>query len=874
MEINRKRVARRIVSGLVAGAVALGGLAISGGSVSAKTPSSPSTNRYAGDDRYETAVEIARTYSSLGTNGLVVASGESPYDALAASALAGSVGAPIVLVKSDSLPESVADLLDDNKLNFFGSTKTVYVVGGTSVISDDVVDAIKAIIQTGDATPITVSRLAGADRYKTAALVNAEAGVMNAGDRLVLVNGSDGKWADALSVAAIAAKNGWPVVLTNNGINADALGTIKAYLALAGSVKQFLIVGGPAVMPLSIEETLVGLNVAPATIDRRGGLDRYQTNLLLNLYSLTSSYATLGAEGKGSAFDGSKVALVSGEAPWDALAAGPWAATNTVHVALTNSASLNPQAAALAGALSFVSNPGTLYVIGGKNAVSSAARDAFVAGAKSTDITTGVSMSCAPADNEVYLTFPSAVEYVSPLDGATKIAFGTAEGGNTATIGKLFALNGVKDSVTGFIDTVSNSAITLGSGSKAYTELLITLDANLRSGDKVEFLGVTETGTNAIANINRNIAGASCTAADTAKPTASVKFVVKASALDSTKNVFDYALVTLSEPISQKNLASGGFTAGTAVTDSTATLAALSSWVDTAGSQIFTAAASATLSAYPISSKLWKVSLSAASLAYSDVTISATGVSLKKEAIVDLVGNGAANDSSAAPAKDATAPTSSVTSTTCTGVSKASMSRGGLTLTAAARGVAANSWKLTVVNSRGLIWPSIAIDSTAKTVTVTIDQGYHTGADIATAAANAGQKAPWVFSGTATAVTATLTDVTVLAANLGYQSCASVVSFSEPVSVTAATATVTVANVASTTGKCDAAVGCGDTGTRNALDSAALGTGSYSALTGVTTSYLVRYHTPYSDSLSATGVTATDLSGNVSGAMTVTGVIS
>jgi len=860
------------VSGLVVGAVALGGLAISGGTASAKTPSSPSTNRYAGDDRYETAVAIARTYSSLGTNGIVVASGESPYDALAASALAGSVGAPIVLVKSESLPESVADLLDDNKLNFFGSTKTVYVVGGTSVISDDVVDAIKAIVQTGDTTPITVTRIAGADRYKTAALVNAEANVMNAGDRLVLVNGSDGKWADALSVAAIAAKNGWPVVLTNNGINGDALGTIKAYLALAGSVKQFLIVGGPAVMPMSVEETLVGLNVAPATIDRRGGLDRYQTNLLLNLYSLTSDYAVLGAEGKGSAFDGSKVALVSGEAPWDALAAGPWAATNTVHVALTNSASLNAQTAALAGALSNVSSPGTLYVIGGKNAVSNAARDAFVAGAKSTDITTGVSMSCAPADKEVYLSFPSAVEYLNPA--LAKIAFGTAEAGDTSTIGKLFTLNGVKDSVTGFIDTVTNSAVTLGSGSNAYTELVITLDANLKSGDKVEFLGVTETGTNAVAGISRNIAGASCTAADSTKPTASVKFVVKASAIDSTKNVFDYALVTLSEAISQKNLATGGFSTG-AYDSSTATLAALSSWVDTSGSQIFSAASSATLSAYRISSKLWKVSLSAASLAYSDVTISATGVSLKKEAIVDLVGNVAANDSSAAPAKDALAPTSSVTSTVCTGVSKASMSRGGLTLTAASRGVAANSWKLTVVNSRGLIWPSIAIDSTAKTVTVTIDQGYHTGADIATAAANAGQLAPWVFSGTATAVTATLTDVTVLASGLGYQSCASVVSFSEPVSVSSGTATVTVANVASTTGKCDLAVACGSTGTRDALDSGTLNaSGYYSALTGVATSYLVRYHTPYSDSLSITGVTATDLSGNVSGAMTITGVIS
>ena len=65
MNYQRKRVAKRLASGLLAGALALGGLAISGGTASANTPSSPSTNRIAGADRYETAVAIARNQLGL-----------------------------------------------------------------------------------------------------------------------------------------------------------------------------------------------------------------------------------------------------------------------------------------------------------------------------------------------------------------------------------------------------------------------------------------------------------------------------------------------------------------------------------------------------------------------------------------------------------------------------------------------------------------------------------------------------------------------------------------------------------------------------------------------------------------------------------------
>jgi len=223
LTIQRKRVAKRLASGLLAGALALGGLAISGGSVSAKTPVSLSTDRIAGEDRYETSVAIARDYyttpsSEFGAKGLVIASGEAPYDALAASSLAGMIDAPIVLVKKDSLPSSAADLLDDYKANFraASSASRVWVIGGTSAVSDDVIDAVKAIIHTGDATPMTVSRIAGDDRYATAKAVADIAGLTDALDRMIIVSGENGKWADALSAGTVAAVNKWPIILTDS----------------------------------------------------------------------------------------------------------------------------------------------------------------------------------------------------------------------------------------------------------------------------------------------------------------------------------------------------------------------------------------------------------------------------------------------------------------------------------------------------------------------------------------------------------------------------------------------------------------------------------------------------------------------------------
>jgi len=158
---QRKRVAKRLASGLLAGALALGGLAISGGSVTAKTPSSLSTQRLAGADRYETATAVARSMIANGSGtptGLVIASGQSPYDALAGSVLTTATR-PLLLVQKDSIPTAVSNFISDYRTSFRdAASSVVYVLGGESAISAATLTAItNAVTSTGDLTPPTVS---------------------------------------------------------------------------------------------------------------------------------------------------------------------------------------------------------------------------------------------------------------------------------------------------------------------------------------------------------------------------------------------------------------------------------------------------------------------------------------------------------------------------------------------------------------------------------------------------------------------------------------------------------------------------------------------------------------------------------------------
>jgi putative cell wall-binding protein len=103
-------------------------------------------SRVSGADRYATAAALAASFGS-GTPTAYVALGTNFPDAMAGSAAAGFTGGPILLVQTDMVPAStsaeLADLAPDD----------LFVLGGTSVITDTVVNAISPFIAPDLPTP-------------------------------------------------------------------------------------------------------------------------------------------------------------------------------------------------------------------------------------------------------------------------------------------------------------------------------------------------------------------------------------------------------------------------------------------------------------------------------------------------------------------------------------------------------------------------------------------------------------------------------------------------------------------------------------------------------------------------------------------------
>ncbi len=109
--------------------------------------------RIGGADRYETSTLVADEFATANPD-VILANGEpgNYADALSANTLAGEKNIPVLLTRKDKTPASVlAQLKEDG-------TKNITVVGGTSVVSDAQVAALKA-------AGYNVTRIAGSDRF-------------------------------------------------------------------------------------------------------------------------------------------------------------------------------------------------------------------------------------------------------------------------------------------------------------------------------------------------------------------------------------------------------------------------------------------------------------------------------------------------------------------------------------------------------------------------------------------------------------------------------------------------------------------------------------------------------------------------------------
>jgi putative cell wall-binding protein len=236
----------------------------------------PAVSRFQGADRFSTSVAVAgATYPAGGVPVAYIASGTNFADALSAGPAAAAQGGPLLLVRPDVLPASIAAEL--TRL----APKKIVIVGGPAAVNEAVVTKLRAIQPN-------VQRLAGNNRFATSRAVAAA--VFGASTGAYLASGFN--FPDALSATAAAGATKRPILLIDNrGASLDA-GT-AAFLK-ASKIRSVAIVGGPAVMPATLESSIAKAGPAPS---RFGGSNRYYTSHLVNMAAFASAPAVYLATG-------------------------------------------------------------------------------------------------------------------------------------------------------------------------------------------------------------------------------------------------------------------------------------------------------------------------------------------------------------------------------------------------------------------------------------------------------------------------------------------------------------------------------------------------------------------------------------------------
>lgn len=220
-------------------AMIIGGTSVVGTSVENKIKTAGLTiERIAGKTRFETAVSSALKLKDKGyaPKSLFVVYYNSFADALSASNIAAIQNAPIVYVKT------TGDI-DSYTKQFLSSVKSsvdnVYIIGGTSVISEQMSSNIKSCVGK---TPV---RVAGQNRYETCVEINKRFASYLKSTNICVATGQN--FPDALSGSVYSALNGCALFLADQSLNSVQ----KAYLK-SKAPQKLTVLGGASAVPDAI----------------------------------------------------------------------------------------------------------------------------------------------------------------------------------------------------------------------------------------------------------------------------------------------------------------------------------------------------------------------------------------------------------------------------------------------------------------------------------------------------------------------------------------------------------------------------------------------------------------------------------------------
>ncbi len=256
------------------------------------------TDRLAGFGRFDTAVDISEnTYEDGEADAVVLATGLDFPDALAGVPLSYAKDGPLLLTRSDNLPDETADEID----RVLTEGDTVYVLGGEAAVSEEVADKL-------DDMNYGVERIAGEGRFDTAVKIAEE--VTGSPAEVFLTTGLD--FADAVAASSPAAMRGAPILLTHpDELSEDTADYLNDN---AASIEEIHIIGGEAAVEDDVKTKAGGTN-------RVSGANRWATGTAIAEEFFEEPV---------------KATLATGLEFPDALAGGVYAALNDAPVLLTN----------------------------------------------------------------------------------------------------------------------------------------------------------------------------------------------------------------------------------------------------------------------------------------------------------------------------------------------------------------------------------------------------------------------------------------------------------------------------------------------------------------------------------------------------------
>lgn len=254
-----------------------------------------------GRNRFETAVEVSKDGWGY-SNYVIIANGYGFADALCSAPLSRIVDAPLLLTETNSMPTTTK-----REIERLGARKA-YIVGGSGVVSSGIESQLKSM-------GLTVTRLAGRDRYETSVAVANEIKRNTAIKDVVIASGEEvSQGVDALSIAPIAGEAKMPIILSKkSSLTTSAINWIKS-----NHIHVSYVIGGSGVLSDTVYKQA-------SNSKRIYGRNRYETNL-----QILEEFANY--------IDFEKVYLAKGEqaAVIDALTSGPIAAKEGNPLVLIN----------------------------------------------------------------------------------------------------------------------------------------------------------------------------------------------------------------------------------------------------------------------------------------------------------------------------------------------------------------------------------------------------------------------------------------------------------------------------------------------------------------------------------------------------------